>query len=1657
MEASSEQQAYSKTLNEEVKRCYKVATSARKKGIDPESTTSIPLAKNMAERVVGLISVVAPKIAETNVSKRILELEKKYGQLDWRVGFKIAEEVAKEKLCKFDDKLQAIEIGIRVGFAYLTLGIVSAPLEGFIGLKIKKRKDGKEYFALQYAGPIRGAGGTAASTSVILSDYVRVSLGYSTYDPSEEEINRYITEIHDYHERVTNLQYHPSDEEIRYLMSHLPVEVDGDPTEKFEVSNYKDLPRIETNLIRGGMALVLAEGLSQKAPKLWKRLSKWGKDFNLDWGWLPGFIELKEKIHSVDTKTGSEEDKFTIKANNTFIMDAVAGRPVLTHPLAVGGFRLRYGRTRASGFSAASVHPATLIVLNRYIGIGTQLKVERPGKAATITVCESLEGPIVLLKNGKLLQLKNEQEAKDNFTEIKEVVFLGDILFNYGDFSENGHRLVPAGYCPEWWILEAEKSMQTMFSNNYLEKAVDLLEIKKERLQILLNNPLWEFPTWQENLLMAKKLHIPLHPDFTFYWKLVKGSDLLKLRDWFHEGKVKIDEKGISKIVLPFNVEKYLYEKGKKVLEHLGVVHQLVNNESVVLQRKEAQIFACCFDFQDQKGLENINLEESIKNKDGLEVINFISSFTIRDKAGTFIGARMGRPEKAKMRLMTGSPQVMFPVGDEGNRLRSFQAALEVGKIRSVFPTYFCVKCEKNMVYRQCEECKEPCIKKYNCRFCGDLDKETCRHGPANPYKMQDLDIRYYFNKAKQRIKETIHADLIKGVRGTSNKEHVVEHLSKGILRAKHRIYVNKDGTTRYDATELPLTHFKPKEIHTSIEKLKELGYLKDIHGQDLENDNQLVELKAQDIVLPGFDSLDESGPKVLTRIANFVDDSLVNLYGQKSFYNIKKPEDLAGHLVIGLAPHISAGLIGRIIGFSETQGLFTHPMYHAGLRRDCFSANTYLPFFCEGMWGIERIGEIVEKYNPMKQVDKFGTKEVKVGGVKTIGKNYSAVAINNFTKHAPQSMLRIKTKLGRVLELTTNHKQIVYTNGIKKIVPANKLKVGDNLGIPYKMDVPKNDLKSINLYEALADKDWVMVRGVNKILPQVKEHARSYFSKSDFDNYTMRDSYPIKFIVHLQRKSLIRDLSKVYLAAKRDSVQLPSSIRISKEFLQLVGLYVAEGYSRGILGKLYQVYIVAQDKEIREFIRSNMNNIFGLLPTERKEDRLTYSSRILYHLFTSILKCGSYARAKRIPPLFLNLPKKKLGYMLSGYFEGDGSVSKGDLRVTFDTVSEGLLRDMDFVFAQMGIFVKNCTYTSKPGSVVREFYDRKGRPIPSFTVTKGVIQSVFVKKYEINVGFISSRKRKILRFLVKTRRPGKLSQQYDSKLVYDTIASMETMKKQITYCLNVPGHTVVANSILTKQCDGDEACVMLLMDALLNFSRQYLPERRGAKTMDSPLVLTASLNPAEIDDQVHGMDVVWKYPLELYQAAQEMKNPWEVKHGLDQKKIEQLGDRLNTPLQFEQFGFTHHVDNINKGVQCSAYKTIPSMEEKLTGQMDIAQKVRAVDMDDVARLVIQRHFLRDIKGNLRKFSMQQFRCVKCNEKFRRPPLNNICSACNGKLLFTITEGSVVKYLGHSLKLADNYDFSPYLKQVLNVIKTDVDYVFGKEKEKQVGLGSFIG
>ncbi len=1196
-ETSPEIDRYFSEIDSKLKQCYAAAGLARQKGYDPEPFIDIPMATNLAERVVGLVSAVAPALLGSGVAARIQELESQYGALAWEVALIIADEVASGKFCQFKDKREALETGIRTGFAYHTTGVVSAPLEGFIELKVKKRHDGKEYFAAVFAGPIRGAGGTAAAFCLVLTDYLRRKAGYGAYDPDDLEVKRLVTELDDYHERVTNLQYKASEDEIDFLIRNCPIEVDGDPTEKFEVSNYKDLPRIETNRIRGGVCLVVSM-LAFKAPKLWKELKRLQLAFDLDWSFLEKFIALQKKKKSRSKERGEESRK--LAPDYTFIADLVAGRPVITHPLRHGGFRLRYGKTRASGYSAAAVHPATMIVLDKFIATGTQLKVERPGKAAAITPCDSIEGPIVRLLDGSVMRLESESVARSRAASVAEIIYLGDLLISYGDFYDRAHVLAPAGYCEEWYAEEVKKAATEKFGPFSFDVLAGKTSLPVEELQLALSSP-FPKPSPELAVRLSEVLGVPLHPFFTYFWSALAPVQLNGVLDLLANGRLVL-ESGKVKIILPVG-HSVQDKNGKRALELIGLPHLFVNNEFVVIAHADAIPFLASLGI-DVKGLlssteTSASFADIIKERasavaaaslsssqpatSGLDLVSLISLFQIRDKGGTFIGARMGRPEKAKMRKLTGSPHVLFPVGEEGGRLRSFQEAIVAGRVVSDFPITFCRTCNAQTIYPVCEACAGKTQKMFFCDKCGVVEK--CQHD-YKPYSRRPIAIKHFFDAALRTIGESTHSDLIKGVRGTSNKDHTPENFAKGILRAKHELCVNKDGTIRYDMSELPLTHFTPFEVRTPVSRLVELGYDKDIYGKPLEDEHQVLELKPQDVVLPtNIESTDESSSAVLFRVSKFVDDLLVRFYKEPSFYNINSKEDLVGHLVIGLAPHISAGIVGRIIGFSNTQGFFAHPLFHAAMRRDA---------------------------------------------------------------------------------------------------------------------------------------------------------------------------------------------------------------------------------------------------------------------------------------------------------------------------------------------------------------------------------------------------------------------------------------------------------------------------------DGDEACVMFVMDALLNFSRQFLPDSRGAKTMDSPLVLTSRLVPAEVDDMAHRFDVAWSYPLELYEAALQGKLPQEV-------KVELLGHYLNTPRQYEGIGYTHPLSSINIGVNCSAYKILPSMEEKLKGQMALAEKIRAVDAQDVARLVIEKHLLKDVRGNLRKFSTQQFRCLKCNTKFRRPPLAGICDHCGGKILFTISEGSIIKYLEPAISLAEKYAVSPYLLQVLDLTKMRVESVFGKEKEKQEGLGKWFG
>lgn len=219
---------------------------------------------------------------------------------------------------------------------------------------------------------------------------------------------------------------------------------------------------------------------------------------------------------------------------------------------------------------------------------------------------------------------------------------------------------------------------------------------------------------------------------------------------------------------------------------------------------------------------------------------------------------------------------------------------------------------------------------------------------------------------------------------------------------------------------------------------------------------------------------------------------------------------------------------------------------------------------------------------------------------------------------------------------------------------------------------------------------------------------------------------------------------------------------------------------------------------------------------------------------------------------------------------------------------------------------------------------------------------------------------------------------------------------------------------------------------------------------MDAPLVFTVAINPLEIDDEVYDVETCKEYPLELYEKSMLLSEP-----ELDSIPI--IKDRIGKKNQYSGFNFTHSTTFFDEGPKFSRYVTLKSMEEKMKAQAKIQGKIRAVEKKDALERVLVSHFLPDIIGNTRSFSKQEFRCTKCNTKYRRVPLIGKCTSCGeDKLILTIAQGSVRKYLNIAKELISTNELSDYLKQRMDLIEMEIDSVFTNEKAQQKSLAEFI-
>ncbi len=889
---------YFEAMNSGFESAHEVAKAARAKGFDPEKFVEIKAAPDVASRVEGILNVEG--LAE------MIKAQEGLSKSRQALAFDMVKRICDWDRMKGKPKEEILTLAIRVGLSVLTEGVVVASTEGIQRTEMHRNADGSDYAAVLFAGPIRGAGGTAAALTVAMADYGRRILGIGSYRATQSEIERCLEEIQIYDSRAARLQYMPSEDDVRHIIKNCEVCVDGVPTEQIEISVNRNLKRLDrdgkeemiTNKVRGGIGLVVCEGIAQKA----KSVLKHTKNAGLDWSWLNSVIKADKP--SSGASDGQE------KSSNAFLKDLVAGRPILAYPGMSGSFRLRYGRSRYTGIAAKGFNPATMIVLDEFIAVGTQLRIEKPGKGCVAAPVDTIEGPFVKLVDGRAFRVNDAKTAKELKGKVAKIIAVGDILVTYGDFKKSNTPLQPSSYVEEYWEAQLRAAG--------FEGTVSVVSFK-------------------EALELSKKHKVPMHPRYTYDYVDTTKEELADLRARLAVGKLEPSDGPL------FALQKVTITKAvsgrdiTNVVERLCLPH-MEEDESIIIEGGDAQSIIASLGLA---GDDKVSQDAPPKEPDGATGLDFVSAnspFTIM-KRSTRIGARIGRPEKAKERLMKPAPNMLFPIGENGGKERNVAKAYEIAKkkfrnsgIEVEMGRYRCTGGGELAYTSYCHKHNCDARIEYVCKSCGSKSKtDTCPNcdAKASPSDIRNLDIIGEMDAASGRLGIPMPKSM-KGVKGLSSSRRSAEALEKGILRASLGVHIFKDGTSRFDAMNMPITHFYPIEVGVGVEKLRQLGYTKDYKGNELVSPDQLLELRHQDIVI------NKDGAAHMLKVAKFIDELLVRYYKMEPYYKASTVDDIVGQLAITLAPHTSAGVLGRIIGFTDARIGLSHPYVISARRRNC-------------------------------------------------------------------------------------------------------------------------------------------------------------------------------------------------------------------------------------------------------------------------------------------------------------------------------------------------------------------------------------------------------------------------------------------------------------------------------------------------------------------------------------------------------------------------------------------------------------------------------------------------------------------------------------------------------------------------------------------------
>jgi len=767
---------------------------------------------------------------------------------------------------------------LKVLVGVFTEGIVTTPIDGLCEATIDPKGN---FPCLHFAGPIRAAGGTVMGVIIIACMYLAKKFGLADYVPTAQEIQRCTSECVDY-SKIHLTQIRPSVMQLDHVVRNCPVMIDGPETQIQEVSIHKVLPRINKSRIRGGVCLVVIQGLVIRAKKVINNC----KPFDIAIPWMQQLVRIGATVRVKGSRTTDKENKYTLSI----------GRPILSINSAYQGFKLRLGTTSTTSICGSNLHPKAIELLG-FLNIGSQVVLDSPGKGSVISgSCTDLNAPIVRYADGVR---EYEEGTRDS---VLQVLDSGEIIVSLGDFLEFNTIVPKRDYCNGMFRKQTGYKIDplSITDENVFEKNVPKIP---PRLGLYLNNL-----TFQEYRWLSK---IPVQ-------KLIKDERTLNL---------------LHRLVVPYTIQNnHLKITNKNIYRYyMDCITTIVDPFDYYRFQEE----------QTPGGIGSSFLIEYLNSRMASGNVQLcekgVCTLFMRVGRCEHIAQTKLKSKFKKTKSVVHS--LLEYVPSKGDT-ESFWAS--VPKQRYGYNSYYlryCFDCKAEGVKPNCERCNGATT---ICRVCcNEYIKEIQFMKSTHASHKARRYITHYTNFL-DLLKEVRMEELQRGtcIMDTSKKINFLcstnkirhpEEIIVGLLRSKYSIQTSKDGTFRITAPNLPCSHFTPHEANVSIPTLLGLGYQKDIHGAPLQKNDQYLYLKEQDVIIS------QEVAEILYRGTLFIDELLQFHYGLTDpYYGFQSYKQLPGTSLFSISPHTSSGSLCRILGFTANRGVYNNPLLICSRRRDC-------------------------------------------------------------------------------------------------------------------------------------------------------------------------------------------------------------------------------------------------------------------------------------------------------------------------------------------------------------------------------------------------------------------------------------------------------------------------------------------------------------------------------------------------------------------------------------------------------------------------------------------------------------------------------------------------------------------------------------------------